>query len=171
MQGHARAWRGLSCRSRLPRNADSAQTACERAGPRHLIAVCVAYPAAMLWSTAYLESRLPSPLPTKDGGNLYAVKDVRAYVLGLAHSRSGISIGNEPTRLATSPPAPPRSGGCRHSPPPSRVSAVLRRPARPRGDGYGMTDLLLRRVFALRQAAGVIKVTDDRQEPDMSSSL
>ena len=43
----------------------------------------------MLWSTAYLESRLPSPLPTKDGGNLYAVKDVRAYVLGLAHSRSG----------------------------------------------------------------------------------
>ena len=38
----------------------------------------------MLWSTAYLESRLPSPLPTKDGGNLYAVKDVRAYVLGLA---------------------------------------------------------------------------------------
>ena len=88
MQGHARAWRGLSCRSRLPRNADSAQTACERAGPRHLIAVCGAYPAAMLWSTAYLESRLPSPLPTKDGGNLYAVKDVRAYVLGLAHSRS-----------------------------------------------------------------------------------
>ena len=57
-------------------------------GSRHLIAVCVAYPAAMLWSTAYLESRLPSPLPTKDGGNLYAVKDVRAYVLGLAHSRS-----------------------------------------------------------------------------------
>jgi hypothetical protein len=43
----------------------------------------------MLWSTAYLESRLPSPLPTKDGGNLCAVKDVRAYVLGLAHSRSG----------------------------------------------------------------------------------
>jgi hypothetical protein len=43
----------------------------------------------MLWSTAYLECRLPSPLPTKDGGNLYAVKDVRAYVLGLAHSRSG----------------------------------------------------------------------------------
>ena len=37
----------------------------------------------------YVESRLPSPLPTKDGGNLYAVKDVRAYVLGLAHSRSG----------------------------------------------------------------------------------
>ena len=43
----------------------------------------------MLWSTAYLESRLPSPLRTKDGGNRYAVKDVRAYVLGLAHSRSG----------------------------------------------------------------------------------
>ena len=42
----------------------------------------------MLWSPAYLESRLPSPLPTKDGGALYAVKDVRAYVLGLAHSRS-----------------------------------------------------------------------------------
>ena len=58
-------------------------------GGRHLIAVCVAYPAAMLWSPAYLESRLPSPLPTKDGGSLYAVKDVRAYVLGLAHSRSG----------------------------------------------------------------------------------
>lgn len=51
----------------------------------------------MLWSTAYLESRLPSPLPTKDGRNLCAVKDVRAYVLGLAHSRPGISIGNEPT--------------------------------------------------------------------------
>jgi len=51
----------------------------------------------MLWSTAYLESRLPSPLPTKDGGNLYAVKDVRAYVLGLAHADPSISIGNEPT--------------------------------------------------------------------------
>ena len=42
----------------------------------------------MLWSPAYLERRLPSPLPTKDGGNLYTVKDVRAYVLGLAHGRS-----------------------------------------------------------------------------------
>jgi hypothetical protein len=42
----------------------------------------------MLWSPAYLESRLPRPLPTKDSGILYAVKDVRAYVLGLAHSRS-----------------------------------------------------------------------------------
>jgi len=153
MQGHARAGRGLSCRSRLPRNADSAQTACERAGPRHLIAVCVAYPAAMLWSTAYLESRLPSPLPTKDGGNLYAVKDV---MLGLAHIPASL--------LATSPPAPPRSGGCRHSPPPSRVSAVLRRPARPRGDEYGMTDLLLpmtgknrirRRVYDSRRRRAV----------------
>jgi hypothetical protein len=55
---------------------------------RHLIAVCVAYPAAMLLSPAHLESRLPSPLPTKDGGTLYAAKDIRAYVLGLAHSRS-----------------------------------------------------------------------------------
>jgi hypothetical protein len=36
----------------------------------------------------HLESRLPSPLPTKDGGTLYAAKDIRAYVLGLAHSRS-----------------------------------------------------------------------------------
>jgi hypothetical protein len=34
-----------------------------------------------------------------------------------------------------------------------------------------MTDLLRRRVFALRQASRVIKVTDDRQEPDTSSSL
>jgi len=42
----------------------------------------------MLWSPAYLESRLPRPLPTKDSGILYAVKDVRAYVLGLPHSRS-----------------------------------------------------------------------------------
>jgi hypothetical protein len=40
----------------------------------------------MLWSPAYLESCLPSPLPTS--GTLYAVKDVRAYVLSLAHSRS-----------------------------------------------------------------------------------
>jgi len=38
-------------------------------------------------------------------------------------------------------------------------------------EGYGMTDLLRRRVFALRQASRVIKVTDDRQEPDTSSSL
>ena len=87
MQGHARAWRGLSCRSRLPRNADRRKRLVNERG-RHLIAVSVAYPAAMLWSTAYLESRLPSPLPTKDGGTLHAVKDVRAYVLGLAHSRS-----------------------------------------------------------------------------------
>jgi hypothetical protein len=42
----------------------------------------------MLLSPAHLESRLPSPLPTKDGGTLYAAKDIRAYVLGLAHSRS-----------------------------------------------------------------------------------
>src|SRR5215510_3403498 len=42
----------------------------------------------MLWSATYLESRLPRPLPTKDGGTLYAVKDVRAYVLGLPDSRS-----------------------------------------------------------------------------------
>jgi hypothetical protein len=42
----------------------------------------------MLWSPAYLESRLPRPLPTKDSGILYAVKDVRAYLLGLPHSRS-----------------------------------------------------------------------------------
>jgi len=42
----------------------------------------------MLWSATYLESRLPCPLPTKDGGTLYAVKDIRAYVLGLPHSRS-----------------------------------------------------------------------------------
>jgi hypothetical protein len=42
----------------------------------------------MLWSPTYLESRLPRPLPTKDGGTLYAVKDVRAYVLGLPDSRS-----------------------------------------------------------------------------------
>ena len=42
----------------------------------------------MLWSHTYLESCLPSPLPTKDGGTLYAVKDVRAYVLGLPRSRS-----------------------------------------------------------------------------------
>ena len=87
MQGHARAWRGLSCRSRPPRNADRRKQLVSERG-RHLIAVCVAYQAAMLWSPAYLESRLPSPLPTKDGGTLYAVKDVRAYVLGLAHSRS-----------------------------------------------------------------------------------
>ena len=55
---------------------------------RHLIAVSLTYPGAMLWSPAYLESRLPRPLPTKDSGILYAVKDVRAYVLGLPHSRS-----------------------------------------------------------------------------------
>jgi hypothetical protein len=41
----------------------------------------------MLWSAAYLENRLPRPLPTKDGGTLYAVKDIRAYVLGLPDSR------------------------------------------------------------------------------------
>jgi hypothetical protein len=35
----------------------------------------------MLWSPAYLDSSLPRPLPTKDGGILYAVKDIRAYVL------------------------------------------------------------------------------------------
>jgi hypothetical protein len=57
-------------------------------GERHLIAVCVAYPGAMLWSPTYLESRLPRPLPTKDRGILYAVKDVRAYVLSLPDSRS-----------------------------------------------------------------------------------
>ena len=51
-------------------------------------------------------------------------------------------------------------------------------------DGTGFADLIidghretwplrskLRRVFALRQASRVIKVTDDRQEPDTSSSL
>lgn len=42
----------------------------------------------MLWSATYLESRLPRPLPTKDGGTLYAVKDIRAYVLALPDSRS-----------------------------------------------------------------------------------
>ena len=42
----------------------------------------------MLWSPSYLESRLPRPLPTKDGGTLHAVKDIRAYVLGLPDSRS-----------------------------------------------------------------------------------
>jgi hypothetical protein len=42
----------------------------------------------MLWSPAYLDSSLPRPLPTKDGGILYAVKDIRAYVLGLPDSRS-----------------------------------------------------------------------------------
>jgi hypothetical protein len=42
----------------------------------------------MLWSPTYLESRLPRPLPTKDAGILYVVKDVRAYVLGLPDSRS-----------------------------------------------------------------------------------
>jgi hypothetical protein len=73
--------------SRPPRNADRRKRLVSERG-RHLIAVCVAYPAAMLWPPAYLESRLPSPLPTKDGGTLYAVKDVRAYVLSLAHSRS-----------------------------------------------------------------------------------
>jgi hypothetical protein len=87
MQGHARPWRNLNWRSRPPRNADRRKWLVSKRG-RHLIAVCVAYPAVMLWSPAYLESRLPSPLPTKDGGTLYAVKDVRAYVLSLAHSRS-----------------------------------------------------------------------------------
>jgi hypothetical protein len=42
----------------------------------------------MLWSPAYLESPLPRPLPTKDGGILSAVKDIRVYVLGLPDSRS-----------------------------------------------------------------------------------
>jgi hypothetical protein len=69
------------------RNADRRKWLVSKRG-RHLIAFCVAYPAATLWSPAYLESHLPSPLPTKDGGTLYAVKDVRAYVLSLAHSRS-----------------------------------------------------------------------------------
>ena len=55
---------------------------------RHLIAVCIAYPGAMLWSPAYLETRLPRPLLTKDSGTLYAVNDVGAYVLSLLHSRS-----------------------------------------------------------------------------------
>jgi hypothetical protein len=119
----------------------------------------------MLWSTAYLESRLPSPLPTKDGGNLYAVKDVRAYVLGLAHSRSGHLYWQRAHQLLLD----------------QADVVTLRRqvelalfcdgPARPRGDRYGMTDLLLRRVFALRRASRVIRVTDDRQEPDTSSSL
>jgi hypothetical protein len=72
---------------RPPLSHTTALCACFGGG-RHLIAVCVAYPGAMLWSTAYLESRLPRPLPTKDGGTLYAVKDVRAYVLGLPNSRS-----------------------------------------------------------------------------------
>jgi len=47
---------------------------------RHLIAVCIAYLGVMLWSPAYLESRLPRPLPTKDGGTLYAVKDVMGVI-------------------------------------------------------------------------------------------
>ena len=51
----------------------------------------------MLWSTAYLESRLPSPLPTKDGGNLYAVKTSGPTCLVWLIADPGISIGNEPT--------------------------------------------------------------------------
>jgi hypothetical protein len=42
----------------------------------------------MLWSPVYLKRRLPRPLPTKDGGILYTVKDVRTYVLRLPESRS-----------------------------------------------------------------------------------
>jgi hypothetical protein len=42
----------------------------------------------MLWSPVYLKRRLPRPLPTKDGGILYTVKDVRTYVLRLSESRA-----------------------------------------------------------------------------------
>jgi hypothetical protein len=42
----------------------------------------------MLWSPVYLKRRLPRPLPTKDGGILCTVKDVRTYVLALPYSRS-----------------------------------------------------------------------------------
>jgi hypothetical protein len=36
----------------------------------------------------YLKRRLPRPLPTKDGGILYTIKDVRSYVLALPGARS-----------------------------------------------------------------------------------
>ena len=42
----------------------------------------------MLWSPVYLKRRLPRPLPTKDGGILYTIKDVRSYVLALPGARS-----------------------------------------------------------------------------------
>jgi hypothetical protein len=42
----------------------------------------------MLWSPVYLKRRLPRPLPTKDGGILYTVADVRSYTLRLPESRS-----------------------------------------------------------------------------------
>jgi hypothetical protein len=42
----------------------------------------------MLWSPVYLKRRLSRPLPTKNGGILSTVKDVRTYVLALPDSRS-----------------------------------------------------------------------------------
>ena len=40
----------------------------------------------MLWSPVYLKRRLSRPLPTKNGGILSTVKDVRTYVLALPDS-------------------------------------------------------------------------------------
>jgi hypothetical protein len=42
----------------------------------------------MLWSPVYLKRRLPRPLPTKDGGILYTVADVRSYTLRLPGQRA-----------------------------------------------------------------------------------
>ena len=55
----------------------------------------------MLWSPVYLKRRLSRPLPTKNGGILSTVKDVRTYVLALARQPIRAPIGSAPANSSS----------------------------------------------------------------------